>query len=149
MKRMTWMAGVVTLCGVAVMTGCASEKQAGFTGVGMIGTWSGESSVVTAKNGFSKGQRTITIKDQQGTEFTGENTWASSTNGQAMRATEKLVGSYDPVTGCVYMAEVDDGGMIVGKLLDKDTMEVVYMETGANACTFRAVLKRQGTAARR
>lgn len=147
--RTTFIAGLIALCGAGLMTGCATEKATDFTGVGMVGSWSGESSVVSAKYGFGRGQRTVTIKEQSGTEFTGENTWASNVNGKAVRATEKLVGTYDPVTGCVYMSEVDDGGMIVGKLLDKDTLDVVYMETGADATTFRAVLKRQGTATRR
>jgi hypothetical protein len=149
MRTATWFAGVMMMCGAGLAGGCASEKQTDFHGMGLIGQWSGESNVVSAKYGFAKGQRTITIKDQQGTEFTGENTWVSSQNGQPMRATEKLIGSYDPATGCVYISEVDDTGLMVGKLLDRDTLEIVYMEAGADATTFRAVLKRQGTAVRK
>ncbi len=149
MKRTALLAGLMAVCAAGALAGCAHEKACDLGSVGLVGMWSGESNVVTAKNGFAKGQRTITIKDQQGTEFTGENTWAANVMGKPVRATEKVIGTYDPATGCVYISEVDDTGMMVGRLLDKDTLEVVYMESGADAATFRAVLKRQGSGAKK
>jgi formylmethanofuran dehydrogenase subunit D len=164
MKRSTWAMGLATLCGAALLTGCAASNESG-TSQDLVGTWLGESTAATAKWGYEKGQRTLVIKDQQGNEFRGECTWTFKSDKaiktgddvrtsydaatSTVRMTKTVVGTFNPATGKVVIAEQDGTGTITGKLVDANTLEIVFADSGAWARVFSAKLTRQGAAARK
>ncbi len=43
----------------------------------------------------------------------------------------------------ITIVERDDMGTITGQLTDRDTMQLIYGESGSNAIVFRMELKRQ------
>ncbi len=164
MKSSLLMTALVALLGTSLISGCASHKTAEVGNVSLVGTWLGESNTVTSKWGYGSGTRTLVVVDQHGTEFTGENTFtfrsdkpipASKLNSTydassgIVKASKKIIGTYNPEVGFINIAEVDGGGTFMGKLLDKDTMEITFTEAGEYARVFRVKLTRQGAATRK
>ncbi len=165
------VAGLVGMMGLGMVSGCASHghNTNAFEGQKLdnilVGTWLGESSAVTAKWGYEKGPRTLVIKDQQGTEFRGECTWTFKSDGPlkdreglissydagtgTVRMTRIVVGTINPTTGKLVIAQQDATGTITGRLVDKDTLELVFADSGSWARVFSAKLTRQGAAARK
>ena len=94
----------------------------------------------------------IKISEQDGALFRGVKSWVSksdeprgSAGGQLVSsAEEEVLGviDFDGVT--LHIAEVGDDGNYIGRVVDSDTIELIYRESGAAASVYRVTLKRDG-----
>jgi hypothetical protein len=165
MTRSILVAGLMALSSVGLLGGCVcGEKAANSEPTNLVGTWLGESTSVTSKFGYEKGPKTLVIKDQKGTEFTGEKVWSFKSDKPVaaegiksaydaatgtVTGAKNVLGTVDPATGQIILVEVDGDGEMSGRLVDDNTLVLVYSNGGAWARVVRVTLKRQGEAARK
>lgn len=96
------------------------------------GYWEGTSESVTAKNLFKETEIKVGILDQKGNRFWG----TTSHNGE----TEKLVGVIREDGKTFYWADVDDSGIVYGKVLAPNKLETCYLEAGEHAIAACSIL---------
>ena len=127
--------------------------EVGKSAPNLLGKWTVES-----KDMFVDGVRhfkgVLEITRQEGHLFSGTWSWeifggspvatsGTSNIARVTKATERIVGvvGFDGKT--VHIAEKDDWGKHLGRLVGTDTMHVIYTESGPGASAGRRILKRE------
>ena len=140
------------LC-VLMTSSAAAAEEVGKSAPNLLGKWTAES-----KDMFVEGVRhfkgVLEITSQDGPLFSGTWSWKISdgspvaTSGasgiaRVTKAEERIVGvvGFDGKT--IHIAEKDDWGKHVGRLVGTDTMHVIYVESGPGASAGRRILKRE------
>lgn len=121
---------VLAVCGllVAVDAGAQSEIP------DLVGTWTGGGLGVGKNDGWADDPVTLVITEQRERAFTGTKTHS-----------EGEEGFYGAIMsdGSGLLITDDGDGHAVGSVLDADSIEVCYMESGADAQVFCRVLRRE------
>lgn len=115
----------------------------------LVGTWTGAMKEMRWE-GPAEGPLEIRITEQDGPLLRGEKGWTlapGSTPGSVegklvTEAVEPLIGVIDFDGKTIHFAEQGDVGTYHGRLVDADTMELVYVEAGDVATIYRVLLKR-------
>jgi len=105
--------------------------------VSLVGTWVGERDRIAKVEGRRGGLATLVITEQQGRTFSGRLKRANATGDEE----EPLWGAFTPGAG--LMMGSDDEGTYIFSLIDQNTLDYCYSETGASARTVCARLIRQ------
>lgn len=117
----------------------------------MVGTWQG-SFRAQLVDGVTTGTFTMMIESQDGELFSGQksvertddNSVLISAGGQLVRNTEEaFIGVIAADGASFYVAEVGDPGWYDGRIIDSDTIEVTYVESGTVPVVHRTTLQRQ------
>jgi hypothetical protein len=115
----------------------------------LVGTWTGAMKEMRWE-GPAEGPLELRLTEQDGPLLRGEKGWTlepGSTPGSVegklvTEAVEPLIGVIDFDGRTFYLAEQGDTGTYHGRLVDADTIEMVYLEAGEVATVYRVVLKR-------
>jgi hypothetical protein len=90
----------------------------------IIGTWTGPSDGLSAKDGWITGPVTLVVTEQRGRSFRAKVTYAAPKGGDQ---TENIVGTFAPDGKSIYLA-ADDGIHIAE--LHGTTLDACYLEPG-------------------
>jgi len=104
----------------------------------LVGTWSGPRERIAKVEGHVAGTATLVITDQQGMTFTGH--LVRDYEG-AVDIEEGLWGAFTP--GGKLIVGADEEGIYSFALVDADTLDYCYVESGAAARAVCARLARQ------
>lgn len=102
----------------------------------LLGTWSGEQEGAGARDGFKKGPVTLIVGEQQGRAFTGKVIYPQG----AGEGSSPFYGSIATDGRMVSIA--DEDGAAFGTV-EGDTLQLCYVETGADAASACVELTRQ------
>jgi hypothetical protein len=105
--------------------------------VSLVGTWTGERDRIAKVEGRRGGLATLVITEQQGNTFTGRLKRSNATGDEE----EPLWGAFTP--GGKLMMGSDEEGTYIFSLINRNTLDYCYSETGASARTVCARLTRQ------
>ena len=105
--------------------------------VSLVGTWVGERDRIAKVEGRRGGLATLVITEQQGRTFAGRLKRANATGDEE----EPLWGAFTP--GARLMMGSDDEGTYIFSLIDQNTLDYCYSETGTSARTVCARMIRQ------
>jgi hypothetical protein len=105
--------------------------------VSLVGTWTGQRDRIAKTEGRRGGLATLTITEQQGNTFAGRLKRSNATGDEE----EPLWGAFTP--GAKLMMGSDDEGTYIFNLIDQNTLDYCYSETGASPRTVCARLTRQ------
>ena len=105
--------------------------------VSLVGTWVGERDRIARVEGRRGGQATLVITQQQGRTFTGHLKRSNLTGDEV----EPLWGAFSPDARLIMGS--DDEGTYMFTLIDPNTLDYCYSETGASPRTVCARLTRQ------
>jgi hypothetical protein len=130
MKTSQWLVVSAALAIGMATPGFAQE-------VSLVGTWVGERDRIAKVEGRRGGLATLVIAEQQGRTFAGRLKRANPTGD----VEEPLWGAFTP--GARLMMGSDDEGTYIFSLIDQNTLDYCYSETGASARTVCARLIRQ------
>jgi hypothetical protein len=145
-----FMMACAVLCILVVPSNLKAESHQKFPN--MVGNWVDNEYKVYLYTGSKIGQIVFHIKEQDGPYFRGVHVWKHIDKGKPMTTKKgKLItGDTEPFVGIIgfdgksiTIAEQDDTGVLHGKLIGKDTMELIYEEPGSNAMVIRYVLKKK------
>jgi hypothetical protein len=117
---------------VLVATPALSADQ-----VSLVGTWTGQRDRIAKVEGRRGGLATLVITEQQGNTFAGKLKRSNPTGDEE----EPLWGAFTP--GAKLMMGSDDEGTYIFNLINRNTLDYCYSETGAKARTVCARLTRQ------
>ena len=105
--------------------------------VSLVGTWTGQRDRIAKVEGRRGGLATLVISEQQGNTFVGRLKRANSTGDEE----EPLWGAFTP--GAKLMIGSDDEGTYIFSLIDQNTLDYCYSETGSSPRSVCARLTRQ------
>jgi hypothetical protein len=105
--------------------------------VSLVGTWVGQRDRIAKVEGRRGGLATLVITEQQGNTFSGRLKRSNATGDEE----EPLWGAFTP--GARLMMGSDDEGTYIFTLLDQNTLDYCYSETGPSPRTVCARLLRQ------
>jgi hypothetical protein len=105
--------------------------------VSLVGTWSGQRDRIAKVEGRRGGLATLVITEQQGNTFAGKLKRSNPTGDEE----EPLWGAFTP--GAKLMMGSDDEGTYIFNLINRNTLDYCYSETGAKARTVCARLTKQ------
>jgi len=105
--------------------------------VSLVGTWTGQRDRIAKVEGRRGGLATLVVTEQQGNTFAGRLKRANLTGDEE----EPLWGAFTP--GGKLMMGSDDEGTYVFSLIDQNTLDYCYSETGKSPRTVCARLTRQ------
>jgi hypothetical protein len=105
--------------------------------VNLVGTWTGERDRIAKVEGRRGGLATLVITEQQGRTFTGRLKRSNPTGDED----EPLWGAFTP--DAKLMMGSDEEGTYLFTLIDPNTLDYCYSETGPAARTVCARLIRQ------
>ena len=117
----------------------------------LLGNWVGTYKVYL-DGGHKLAEAEFRIVEQDGPYFKGINAWRHIDKKQPMATKagelisqdeERFVGVIGFNNTSASIAEQDDIGTLGGHLVNRDTMQLIYSEPGANAMVFRVELKRK------
>jgi hypothetical protein len=103
----------------------------------LVGTWTGQRDRIAKVEGQRGGLATLVITEQQGFTFKGHLKRSNPTGDED----EPLWGAFTP--GARLMMGSDDEGTYIFSLVDPNTLDYCYSETGASPRTVCARLTRQ------
>ena len=109
----------------------------GADSVSLVGTWTGQRDRIAKDEGRRGGLATLAISEQQGNTFAGRLKRANATGDEE----EPLWGAFTP--GAKLMMGSDDEGTYIFSLIDRNTLDYCYSETGASPRTVCARLTRK------
>jgi len=134
----------------AALVGAAEAQDPAFPD--LVGSWVGEKTVYFF-DGTRHSVEELQITRQDGSHFSGTRSWhhpeadkdpLGHVGGEQIhRASEPILGIVDFDGETLHIVEHDDWAHIRARLVDADTMEVVYIESGPNAAVYRVTLKRE------
>ena len=133
MRALFYSAAVVTLISTPVLAQTASLTAP----VSLVGTWVGERDRIAKVEGRRGGLATLVITEQQGNTFTGHLKRSNPTGDED----EPLWGAFAP--GARLMMGSDEEGTYIFSLMDQNTLDYCYSETGVSPRTVCARLARQ------
>jgi hypothetical protein len=120
-----------------MLTAFAAEQALGADGPSLVGTWTGQRDRIAKVEGRRGGLATLVITEQQGNTFVGRLKRSNPTGDEE----EPLWGAFTP--GGQLMMGSDDEGTYIFRLIDQNTLDYCYSETGPSARTVCARLARQ------
>jgi hypothetical protein len=125
---------IVSAVAVCILAGQAVAQQA----VSLVGTWTGERDRSAKVEGYRSGTATLVITEQKGRAFKG---YLNRTNADG-DVKEDLWGAFTP--GARLIAGADDEGVYSFMLVDPNTLDYCYVESGKGprAVCARLVRKR-------
>jgi hypothetical protein len=103
----------------------------------LVGTWTGQRDRIAKIEGRRGGLATLVITEQQGNTFAGHLKRSNPTGDED----EQLWGAFAP--GGQLMMGSDEEGTYIFNLIDRNTLDYCYSETGASPRTVCARLTRQ------
>jgi hypothetical protein len=109
----------------------------GADSVSLVGTWTGQRDRIAKVEGRRGGLATLVITEQQGNTFVGRLKRSNPTGDED----EALWGAFTP--GARLMIGSDEEGTYIFDLVDQNTLDYCYSETGASPRTVCARLTRQ------
>jgi len=109
----------------------------GADSVSLVGTWTGQRDRIAKDEGRRGGLTTLVISEQQGNTFTGRLKRSNPSGDEE----EPLWGAFTP--GAKLMMGSDDEGTYLFNLINRNTLDYCYSETGKTARTVCARLTRQ------
>jgi len=115
----------------------ASTPVFGADAVSLVGTWTGQRDRIAKVEGRRGGLATLVITEQQGNTFVGRLKRSNPTGDEE----EPLWGAFTP--GARLMMGSDEEGTYIFSLINRNTLDYCYSETGASARTVCARLTRQ------
>jgi hypothetical protein len=105
--------------------------------VSLVGTWTGQRDRIAKVEGRRGGLATLVITEQQGNTFLGRLKRSNATGDEE----EPLWGAFTP--GAKLMMGADEEGTYIFSLIDQNTLDYCYSETGASARAVCARLTRR------
>jgi hypothetical protein len=105
--------------------------------VSLVGTWTGQRDRIAKDEGRRGGLATLVITEQQGNTFTGRLKRSNSTGD----VEEPLWGAFTP--GAKLIMGSDDEGTYIFSLINRNTLDYCYSETGRSPRAVCARLTRQ------
>jgi hypothetical protein len=105
--------------------------------VSLVGTWTGQRDRIAKVEGRRGGLATLVITEQQGNTFVGRLKRSNATGDEE----EPLWGAFTP--GAKLMMGADDEGTYIFSLIDQNTLDYCYSETGRSPRSVCAQLTRQ------
>jgi len=109
----------------------------GADSVSLVGTWTGQRDRIAKDEGRRGGLTTLVISEQQGNTFTGHLKRSNPSGDEE----EPLWGAFTP--GAMLMMGSDDEGTYLFNLINRNTLDYCYSETGKTARTVCARLTRK------
>jgi hypothetical protein len=109
----------------------------GESSVSLVGTWTGQRDRIAKVEGRRGGLATLVITEQQGNTFVGRLKRSNATGDEE----EPLWGAFTP--GAKLMMGADDEGTYIFSLIDQNTLDYCYSETGRSPRSVCAQLTRQ------
>ena len=103
----------------------------GADSVSLVGTWTGQRDRIAKVEGRRGGLATLVITEQQGNTFVGRLKRSNPTGDED----EALWGAFTP--GARLMIGSDEEGTYIFDLVDQNTLDYCYSETGASAIRVR------------
>jgi hypothetical protein len=103
----------------------------------LVGTWTGQRDRIAKVEGRRGGLATLVITEQQGNTFIGHLNRSNPTGDED----EPLWGAFTP--GAQLMMGSDEEGTYIFRLIDENTLDYCYSETGPSARSVCARLARQ------
>jgi hypothetical protein len=128
MKALLYSATVLVLVATPVL---AQDS------VSLVGTWTGQRDRIAKVEGRRGGLATLVITEQQGNTFAGRLKRSNATGDEE----EPLWGAFTP--GGKLMMGSDDEGTYIFSLIDRNTLDYCYSETGKSPRTVCARLTKQ------
>src|SRR5436190_11648962 len=128
MKRLIWSLLVATLVSTP---GISADS------VSLVGTWTGQRDRIAKVEGRRGGLATLVITEQQGNTFVGRLKRSNATGDED----EALWGAFTP--GARLMMGSDEEGTYIFDLVDQNTLDYCYSETGASPRSVCARLTRR------
>ena len=128
MKRLIWSLLVATLVSTPAM---------GADVPSLVGTWTGQRDRIAKVEGRRGGLATLVITEQQGNTFVGHLKRSNPTGDED----EPLWGAFTP-DGQLMMGS-DEEGFYIFRLIDENTLDYCYSESGPSARSVCARLARQ------
>src|SRR5262245_19731585 len=114
-----------------------SERALSADEPALVGTWVGQRDRIAKVEGRRGGLATLVITEQQGNTFAGRLKRANATGDEE----EPLWGAFTP--GAKLMMGSDEEGTYMFTLVDPNTLDYCYSETGSSPRTVCARLSRQ------
>ena len=105
--------------------------------VSLVGTWTGQRERIAKVEGRRGGLATLVISEQQGNTFVGRLKRSNATGDED----EALWGAFTP--GGKLMIGSDEEGTYIFSLINRNTLDYCYSETGASPRSVCARLTRQ------
>ena len=121
----------------AAVAALISTSVSAADSVSLVGTWVGERDRIAKVEGRRGGRATLVITEQQGNTFVGHLKRSNPTGDED----EPLWGAFAP--GGKLMMGSDDEGTYIFSMVDPNTLDYCYSETGASARSVCARLTRQ------
>jgi hypothetical protein len=109
----------------------------GADAVSLVGTWTGQRDRIAKVEGRRGGLATLVITEQQGNTFSGRLKRSNPTGDEE----EPLWGAFTP--GAKLMMGSDDEGTYIFNLINRNTLDYCYSETGKSPRTVCARLTRK------
>ena len=128
MKRLLWSLLVATLVSTPAMSADVPS---------LVGTWTGQRDRIAKVEGRRGGLATLVITEQQGNTFVGHLKRSNPTGDED----EPLWGAFTP-DGQLMMGS-DEEGFYIFRLIDENTLDYCYSESGPSARSVCARLARQ------
>ena len=128
MKRLIWSWLVATLVSTPAMSADVPS---------LVGTWTGQRDRIAKVEGRRGGLATLVITEQQGNTFVGHLKRSNPTGDED----EPLWGAFTP-DGQLMMGS-DEEGFYIFRLIDENTLDYCYSESGPSARSVCARLARQ------
>ena len=116
----------------------------------LVGSWEGSAKVL-GDNGYSSATTRLVVHEQQDGLFRGTYYWAlDPARDQRGHAGEEFaLQGFENVLGVIewdghgfYVVDMGDTGLRRGHIVDADTLQTVYVESGAHAIVGRVTFKR-------
>jgi hypothetical protein len=133
MRALFFSAAFATLISAPVLAQTVSLAAQ----VSLVGTWVGERDRIAKVEGRRGGRATLVITEQQGNTFVGHLSRSNATGDEK----EPLWGAFAP--GGRLMIGSDEEGTYIFSLMDQNTLDYCYSETGASPRSVCARLTRQ------
>jgi hypothetical protein len=132
-----WRLNVKALLYAAILAILVSTPVLGADSVSLVGTWTGQRDRIAKVEGRRGGLATLVITEQQGNTFAGRLKRSNATGDED----EPLWGAFTP--GGKLMIGSDEEGTYLFSLINRNTLDYCYSETGASPRSVCARLTRQ------
>ena len=120
-----------------ILAALMSERALAADVPSLVGTWTGQRDRIAKVEGRRGGLATLAITEQQGNTFAGHLKRSNPTGDED----EQLWGAFSP-DGQLMMGS-DEEGTYIFRLVDQNTLDYCYSETGPSARSVCARLARQ------
>ena len=125
------------LLSLTILATLVTSPVLGADPVSLVGTWTGQRDRIAKLDGRRHGLATLVITEQNGNTFAGHLKRSNPTGDED----EPLWGAFTP--GGTLMMGSDDEGTYIFTLVDSNTLDYCYSETGRQPKTVCARLVRQ------